>query len=299
MKIPSKLKKQDKVVILSPSGCVEENFIEGAVTMLNSWELDVHISRFANGKHGRYAGTVDQRLSDLQEAMDDKSVKMIFCSRGGYGTIQLLDKLNYEGIRKNPKWVVGFSDITALHLALMQQGMASLHGPMARHLTEYPFNAATSLLKKALFEKELAYNLYSRPFNRYGEVKGTIMGGNLAVLTALVGTPLMKLPKNPILFIEDVAEPPYKIDRMMWQLKHSGILKNLTGLIVGQFSDYKEDPSMGLTVSESIWDMVKEYKYPVVFDFPVGHIEDNYPIMHGSKVNLVVKYDNVTLKFEK
>lgn len=299
MKIPPKLKKKDKAIILSPSGCVEQNFIYGAITVLKSWDLDVHISRFAEGKHGRYGGTVDQRLSDLQEAMDDRSVKLIFCSRGGYGIVQLLEMLSFDGIRKHPKWVVGFSDITALHLALLKHGVASLHGPMARHLTEYPFNAATSLLRKALFEKELTYNLYSRSFNRYGEIKGTILGGNLAVLSALVGTPLLKLPKNPILFIEDVAEAPYKIDRMMWQLKLSGILKNLSGLIIGQFSEYKEDPSMGLTVSESIWDMVKEYKYPVVFDFPVGHIEDNYSIIHGCKVNMVVKNDNVNLKFEK
>lgn len=299
MKIPPRLKKQDKALIISPSGCVDEMFLLGAETALRSWDLDVTTSRFANAKYGRFAGTAEQRLDDLQEAIDNKNIKLIFCSRGGYGVVQLLEKLNFDGLRKYPKWIVGFSDITALHLALFQKGIVSLHAPMARHLTEHPFDASTALLRKALFEKELSYNLYSRPFNRCGNASGHLFGGNLAVLSALVGTPYMKLPKNPILFIEDVGEPPYKIDRMIWQLKLAGILKELSGLIIGQFSDYKEDPLMVSTVYESIWNMVKDYKYPVAFDFPVGHVEDNYPMIHGTKVNLLIDSQNVKLKFEK
>lgn len=296
---PPSLKTGDKAIIVSPSGCIEDSFIRGAQQLLIAWGLDVEIAPFAYEEFGRYGGTIEQRLTDLQKAFDDKAVRLILCSRGGYGVVQLLEKLSFNNIRKKPKWIVGFSDITALHLALLQNGVASLHAPMARHLTEHPFDAATALLRKVLFEKELTYNLYSHLLNRQGKVKGRLLGGNLAVLSGLVGTPYMDLPDKAILFIEDVGEPPYKIDRMMWQLKLSGILKKISGLIIGQFSDYKEDPLMGSTVYESIMSMVKEYKYPVVFDFPLGHVEDNYPIMHGAKVNLEVKSENVILKFEK
>lgn len=296
---PSIVKTGDKAIIISPSGCVDETFITGAKNLLLGWGLDIEIAPFAKEEFGRYGGTVDQRLSDLQNSFDNKSIKMILCSRGGYGIVHLLSKLNFDNIRKNPKWLVGFSDITALHLALLQNGIASVHAPMARHLTEYPFDASTALLKKVLFEKDLTYNLYSHSFNRSGNVKGRLVGGNLAVLTGLIGTSYMKLPNKPILFIEDVGEAPYKIDRMMWQLKLSGILEKLSGLIIGQFSEYKEDPLMGATVYESILAMVKEYKYPVVFDFPVGHVEDNYALIHGAKVILDVKRENVILKFDR
>lgn len=296
---PPLLKAGDKAIIISPSGCIEEGFIRGTQQLLKAWGLNVEVGLFANEECGRYGGTIEQRLADLQKSFDDKSLKLILCSRGGYGIVHLLEKLNFNNIRKKPKWLVGFSDITALHLALLQNGIASLHAPMARHLTEHPFDAATALLRKVLFEKELTYNLYSHLLNRPGKVKGRLVGGNLAVFSALVGTPYMELPDKAILFIEDVGEAPYKIDRMMWQLKLSGILKKLSGLIIGQFSEYKEDPLMGSTVYESILSIVKEYKYPVVFDFPSGHVEDNYPLIHGAKVNLEVKSENVILKFEK
>lgn len=296
---PPKLKRGDKAIIISPSGNVDIQYINGASKVLQNWGLLVEVATYADRQYGRFAGTVDQRGADLQEAMDDPNVKLIFCSRGGYGVVHLLDKLNFEGIRQYPKWIVGYSDITALHLALLQEGIVSLHAPMARHLTEDSLDIASVYLKDALFINMPDYFLASHSLNRKGLVTGKLFGGNLAVLSGLIGTPYMEVPENGILFIEDIAESPYKIDRMMWQLKLSGILGRISALVIGQFTDCLEDPLMGSTIYESIRDIVKEYNYPLVFDFPVGHVKENYTLLHGGLVEIEVRENKVKMKSSK
>ncbi|QIK60805.1 LD-carboxypeptidase [Dysgonomonas sp. HDW5A] len=293
---PPNLNSGDKAIIISPSGNIDLQYINGACQVLQNWGLVVEIATHAEGQYGRFGGTVDQRITDLQQAMDDPDVRLIFCSRGGYGIVHLLDKLNFEGIKKYPKWIVGYSDITALHLALLQDGIVSLHAPMARHLTEDSLDIASSYLKDCLFIDMPEYSLDSHSLNREGLVRGKLFGGNLAVLSGLIGTPYMVVPENGILFIEDIGESPYKIDRMMWQLKLSGILSHISALIVGQFTDCREDPLMGSTIYESIRDIVKDYNYPLVFNFPVGHVIENYSLLHGATVELEVSENNVKMK---
>lgn len=294
---PPFLKKGDKAVIISPSGYVDSAYIDSAKSILELWGLVVEVGQYAYNRYGRFGGTVDDRLLDLQTAMDTEGVKLIFCSRGGYGIVHLLDRLDFTQIKQSPKWLVGYSDVTALHLAFLQNGLASLHAPMARHLADNPFDEASKLLKETLLESKPLYDIPSHAFNRVGEAEGHLLGGNLAVLTGLIGTPYMTVPDNGILFIEDIAESPYKIDRMIWQLKLSGIFDRLSGLIVGQFSDYDEDSLMMSSVYESIRKIVQDYNFPVVFDFPVGHVDNNYPLIHGGKVRLTVNSETSTLKF--
>lgn len=294
---PPYLRKGDKTTIISPSGNIDLTYIDGAKKTLENWGLEVNIAPFALEQYGRFGGTPEQRLSDLQVAMDDKDTRLILCSRGGYGIVQIMDKLNFSQIKKYPKWLVGFSDITALHLAFLQNNLSSLHASMARHLTERNDDEISNLIKQCLFSGGIdKYEIPSHLLNRKGKTDGCLFGGNLAVLCGLIGTPYMNPPKKGILFIEDIGESPYKIDRMMWQLKLSGILQNLSGLIVGQFTDCNEDPLMGATIYESIQNMVSEYDFPVMFNFPVGHIDNNYPLVHGSHVEINIETDLVTIE---
>lgn len=295
--IPHNLKSGDKVIMISPSGNIDPILIDESKKILESWGLLVVVAKHAKNKLGRFCGTVEERLSDLQLAMDDPEVKMIFCSRGGYGIVHLLSYLNFDGIKKYPKWIVGYSDITALHLTLMQNNIASLHAPMSRHLVEESSDdTATTYLRKLLFDGIQNYQISSHDLNIEGFVKGLLWGGNLAVLVGLIGSQYLNPPQKGILFLEDIGESPYKIDRMMWQLKLSGILSQCQGLIIGQFTDCNEDPLMYKTIYESIKEMVSEYNYPVVFNFPVGHVKENYPLIYSSEVLLDVNSEFVILK---
>mgnify|MGYP003258149416 CR=1 FL=1 len=293
---PPLLNKNDKAVIISPSGSIESSFIDGAKLVLESWGLNVIVSQYAREKNGRFCGTVEQRVEDLQGAMDDPDVKLIFCSRGGYGIVHLLDRLNFTEIKKYPKWLVGYSDITALHLAFMKNGILSAHAPMARHLAEDAEDTASLYLRRLLFEGIYEYSIASHPLNRIGIADGRLWGGNLAVLGGLIGTPFADVPDNSILFVEDIGEGAYKIDRMMWQLKLAGVLDRLSGLVVGQFADCEEDFLMYAPIYESIMNLVSGYNYPVVFDFPVGHVKENFPLVYSGKIRLEVNTHKVLLK---
>lgn len=293
---PPLLNKNDKAVIISPSGSIESSFIDGAKLVLESWGLNVIVSQYAREKNGRFCGTVEQRVEDLQGAMDDPDVKLIFCSRGGYGIVHLLDRLNFTEIKKYPKWLVGYSDITALHLAFMKNGILSAHAPMARHLAEDAEDTASLYLRRLLFEGIHEYSIFSHPLNRIGIADGRLWGGSLAVLGGLIGTPFADVPDNSILFVEDIGEGAYKIDRMMWQLKLAGVLDRLSGLVVGQFADCEEDFLMYAPIYESIMNLVSGYNYPVVFDFPVGHVKENFPLVYSGKIRLEVNTHKVLLK---
>lgn len=296
--LPDFLKEGDTVAIVSPSSKIKRIYIAGAKSILKSWGLKVVIGRHAFSSSGNYAGSINARLEDLQEAMDCEKVKAILCSRGGYGAIHLVDKLDFTKFQMHPKWLIGFSDITALHYVFQEKGFASLHSLMASHLAlESKDNPSTLYLKDMLFGNIPTYQCEAHPCNTLGSAKGILRGGNLAVAYGLRGTPYDLPAKDTILFIEDVGERPHAIERMIYNLKLSGILKNLSGLIIGQFTEYKEDYSLGKTLYQALADLVKEYHYPVCFNFPVGHVTHNYPLIEGAPVELNVGEAEVELKF--
>jgi muramoyltetrapeptide carboxypeptidase len=296
--LPLFLQPTNEIRIITPSGFISPEFIDGAKKVLESWGLQVSEGEFARAEYGRFAGTAVQRLSDLQSALDDLDVKAILCSRGGYGLAQIIDKLDFTKFKKNPKWLIGFSDITILHNVISNVGIASVHGIMAKQLTELPENAEqVQYLKQILFGKLPTYQIPTHELNRAGTAQGKLIGGNLSVLMGMRGSRFDLKFENNILFLEDIAEKPYHIDRMMQNLRFSSVLSQISGLIVGQFSDCEEDPLMMKTIPEIILDAVKKYNYPVCFNFPAGHTDYNLPLILGEKAHLNVNENNVQLKF--
>ena len=296
--IPPFLKLNDQIRIVSPSGSIHPEFIDGARSVLTDWGLKVSEGKFARSEYGRFAGTTEQRISDLQQALDDTSLKAVLCSRGGYGLAQIIDKLDFSGFRNSPKWLIGFSDITILHNVITNLGIGSIHGIMAKHLSELPKEAEqVQRLKDVLFGKLPVFDFPGEPNNRIGKAVAKLIGGNLSVFMGLRGSQYDLEFENSILFIEDVGEKPYQIDRMIQNLRLSGKLAKLSGLIVGQFSDCEEDPFMMKTIQEIILTAVNEYDYPVCFNFPAGHVDYNLPIILGTEVSLNVTKERTGLIF--
>lgn len=303
--IPPYLHEGDKVVILSPSGKIDKSFLKGAVKRLASWGLQPVLSCHAGSSNGVYAGTVSQRLEDLQEAMDDPNTRAILCSRGGYGAVHLVGKLDFSRFRESPKWLIGFSDITALHNLWQKEGFASLHAPMARHLTVEPEDDfCTQALRDILTgaaatpEGSFSYTCDAHKLNRRGTAEGILRGGNFAVFNGLRGTPYDIPTDGTVLFIEDVGERPHAIERMMYNLKLGGVLERLSGLVIGQFTEYEEKKQLGKELYGALADLVKEYDYPVCFNFPVGHVTMNLPLVCGAPVQLDVDKKGVRLTFQ-
>ena len=268
--------------IISPSGVIDPSFIDGATTRLRAWGYIVSEGAHAREAWGRFAGTDENRLADLVEALQDPSVDLILCARGGYGLQRIIDR-----VPAITKPVIGFSDITALHMSsAIHGGSPTLHAIMCKHIATLPEDSEPVLaLRKALAGEPLEYRWPSHPLNRFGKACTPIVGGNLSVLYGLQATPfeLGKLSYEfPVLLIEDIAERHYHIDRMIRNLRMSGVLAHLSGLIVGQFSDCDDDPLMQQAVYQTINEAVADYDYPVIFDAPVGHVERNLPLwIHG------------------
>lgn len=300
---PPYLQEGDRIVILSPSGKIDKAFLQGVYKRLKSWGLDIVFAKHAGSSHGTYAGSVQQRLEDLQEAMDDEKAKALFCSRGGYGGIHLVGKLDFTKFREHPKWLIGFSDITVLHNEFQQKGFASLHALMARHLTVEPEgDYCANMLKDILFGNRrggkgpLLYTLTNpHQLNHQGTGTGILRGGNLSVLYGLRGTPYDIPAEGTVLFIEDVGERPHAVERMMYNLKLGGVLEKLSGLIIGQFTEYEENKSLGKELYAALADLVEEYDYPICFNFPVGHATENYPLINGAEATLEVSKKEVKL----
>ncbi|MDD4777435.1 MAG: LD-carboxypeptidase [Fermentimonas sp.] len=297
---PAPLQFNDKAVIISPSGRIDECLVKDAATILDSWGLKTDIGRFALGESGRFSGSVKERFFDLQSAFDDPLVKLVFCSRGGYGVIHLLDKLNFSSIRKHPKWVLGYSDITALHAVLQKNGITSMHAPMAKHFSEEGAeDVSVRYTKSILSGQSVDYEIPVKGYeslNRTGRGAGRLFGGNLSVFCGLLGSKYLRIPYKGILFIEDVGEAPYKVDRLMHQLKISGVFSKISGFIVGRFTDYEEDDQMYGSLYESIRAVVEDYKFPVCFNFPGGHVKLNFPLIMGEKAELIVGDDHISFK---
>lgn len=296
--LPPYLSEGDRVAIVSPSSKIDKSFLKGAKERLESWGLKVVMGKYAGNASGRFAGTVRQRLGDLQKVMDDPEIKAILCSRGGYGAVHLIDKLDFTRFREHPKWLIGFSDITALHNLFQSKGFASLHAPMARHLTVEPENDPCTLHLKHILCGELPqYSCPHHKLNHPGTARGILRGGNMAVFHGLRGTPYDIPADGTILFVEDISERPHAIERMMYNLKLGGVLEKISGLIIGRFTEYDEDRSLGKELYAALADLVKEYDYPVCFNFPVGHVTYNLPLINGAKIELNVGKKTTELKF--
>lgn len=313
---PTALKNGDKIAIISPSSPVKEEYIDGAVEFLKTEGYEPVVMPHAKGPaSGSYAAADEERLNDLISTWKDPEIKAILCSRGGYGAVHLLDKIPLELLRTNPKWLIGFSDISALHALSLKAGVMSLHSPMAKHLTTMPANDACTgrLLSYLKGEKTEDIKTAPSPFNRPGEAEGILVGGNLAVLNGLFGTPFDILQvgadgsfrgdgqigqEGLILFLEDISEAIYAVERMLYHIWLSGGFKKVKGLIIGQFTDYRPNKNFQ-TMEEMISHFLTRAgltEIPVAFDFPVGHVDLNYPLACGSKVRLTVNSSGATLQ---
>lgn len=298
MKTPKFLKKGDRVAIVCPASYLKGG-IEIATKTLSDWGLRVVIGKSVHAQHHHFAGTDDLRRQDLQEALDDPEIKAIFAARGGYGTVRIIDQLDFQQFKERPKWVVGFSDVTVLHSHLQRQvGVCSIHGQMPKSFDESTEAALTSL-KKALFGEKMDIRYRQDAFpNRAGIGVGQLTGGNLAILHSLLGSPSDGRYDGKILFIEDVGEPLYNIDRMLWTLKRAKKLTKLQGLVVGGFTGLRDStPSFGSRFEEIIMDSVSGYDFPVCFGFPAGHVADNQSLILGKKVTLNVTPDEASLRY--
>lgn len=296
--MPAPLCPGDTIALVSPSSKVKHEYIDNAAARLRSWGYEVLIGEHAYGAHGNFAGTPAERLADLQEALVDPSIKAILCTRGGYGAVHLLESLSPEEIRRHAKWLIGFSDISALHAAWLRAGVASLHAPMCKHIAEEAESQESTCYLRSVLEGRMpCYAIPSHSLNRVGEVRARVVGGNLAVLTGLLRTPYDIFQEDTILFIEDVGERTYKVERMLYNLELCGVLSRLAGLIVGHFTDYSEDPGMCMTLYEAVHARVAHYSYPVCFNFPVGHVPQNHPMIEGAVATLTVAQQGVTLRF--
>jgi muramoyltetrapeptide carboxypeptidase len=300
MQTPPPLKSGDKIAIISTARKISSEKLIAAVDCFYKWGFDVIYGKNLLKEDNQFAGSDMERAEDLQWALDDVNIKAIICARGGYGTVRIIDHIDFSKFTSNPKWIIGYSDITVLHEHIHSNfGIETLHATMPFNFpADGNENEALISLKKALLNKKLYYTVLSNPLNRSGNANGKLIGGNLSIIYSLIGSASDIDTDGKILFIEDLDEYLYHIDRMMMNLKRSGKLSNLAGLIVGGMSEMKDNTvPYGKTAEEIIADAVAEYDYPVCFNFPVGHKEDNRALIIGRMALLKVD-DIVELEFE-
>jgi muramoyltetrapeptide carboxypeptidase len=299
-KIPPYLKTGDEIALIAPAGYMAFEKIQACIDRLQEWGYSVLLGDTTHSNSETYfSGTDEERINDLQQFLDNPSVRAIICVRGGYGLSRMIDRLNFRKFKKHPKWIIGFSDVTVLHAHIHRNyGIASLHAPMANAFNGKPdSDPYIKSLKHALEGTPASYECDANPFNKTGEVKGELIGGNLSLLAHLCGTASDIKTKNRILFLEDIGEQLYNIDRMMIQLKRSGKFDRLKGLIIGGFTDCKDtERPFGKSVYQIIKEHVAEYKYPVCFDFPVSHEEKNYALKCGVAYQLSVGAEKTLLE---
>ncbi len=295
-KVPAPLKKGDTVAIIAPARSTTIGEMEPAVEILKDWGLKTIFGPNLFSVENQFAGNDEQRAADLQWALDNQEIKAVIMARGGYGTLRLIDKINFKNFCDQPKWIVGYSDTTILQSHLYNLGIASVHGTMAFQFIKDA--EATESLRKILFGEKMSYETPANSLNKLGEAKAELVGGNLSLIYALSGTKSELDTSGKIVFIEDLDEQLYHIDRMMLQLKRSGKLKNLKGLIVGGMTDMKDNKvPFGKSAEEIIADAVKEYDYPVCYNFPAGHITRNLAFYIGKDIDLTVTERGATINY--
>jgi muramoyltetrapeptide carboxypeptidase len=285
MIIPPYLKKGDTIAIVATARKNIEDNLQPAISWLHNWGLEVVVGKTIGLDHNQLAGTDEERAADFQAQLDNPNIKAIWCVRGGYGTVRMIDLLDFTKFKQNPKWIIGFSDVTVLHSHLNNLGFVSIHGimPVSAKATE----EAKESLRKALFGEPLVYKVPCDQMNRYGMAKGELVGGNLSILFSLLGSPSAVNCDSKILFIEDLDEYLYHIDRMMMNLKRNGCLENLKGIIVGGMTKMHDNEiPWGKNAIEIIDEVTKQYNIPIIYNFPAGHMADNHALILGKQVTL-------------
>lgn len=297
MIIPPNLSPGDLVYISAPAKAIEESYIRTAQHTLESWGLRVQVAEHCLGRFNYFSGTDEARQADLQQGMDNPEVKAILCARGGYGCIRLVESLNWTPMIEHPKWLIGFSDVTVFHEKLSRLGIASIHGIMPLGFNEGSVEAIVTL-KHALFGAPYFISGPTCKENINGQASGELIGGNLAIVCSLLGTPLSYDFKDKILFLEDVGEHIYKIDRMLYALKLNGVFQQIRGLILGGFTEMEDtDVPFGKSIKQLVLEQTQALGIPVAFDFPAGHIQDNRALMFGRSVTLRVTEAQSTLHY--
>ncbi len=298
MKIPTYVKKGDTIGIVSTARKITKKELKPALSLLKQWGLKVVLGKTIEAQENQFAGNDQLRTQDFQQMLDDPKIKAIWCARGGYGTVRIIDKLDFTDFKKNPKWVIGYSDITVLHSHIHNLGIETLHAQMPLEIEMKTEETAASI-KIVLFGDEYAIDYKSEEkLNKKGSASGQLIGGNLSVLHSLCGSNSAINTNGKILFIEDLDEYLYNIDRMMMNLKRNGMLQNLAGLIVGGMTDMHDNKiPFGKTAEEIIFEGVKEFNFPVCFHFPAGHIEDNRTLIMGRKALLNITENKIALSF--
>lgn len=295
---PQNLQPGDIIGMVCPAGTIPLEKVQKCVETITQWGYRVKLGKTIGTNYFTYSGTDEERTLDLQEMIKDPSVKAIICGRGGYGLTRIIDNLDFSTFQTQPKWIIGFSDITVLHAALQKQGYMSIHGPMAA-----AFNKGTegtpyiNAIKDILEGTKTNYIAKAHAFNKLGESTAPIIGGNLCLIAHLIGSQNSMKTKGKILFLEDIGEFHYNLDRMVIQMKNAGLFDELAGLILGGFSDMRDAPTdIGAGAYEIIQSHIKSYTYPVCYDFPVSHGLPNYPIKEGAVYHLKIQSDNISLR---
>ncbi len=296
---PPYLKSGDKIAIVATARKVNPLEMDVAISTFRAWGLQVVTGPHLFGEKNQYSGTDEERAADLQMMLDNKEIKAIICARGGYGTVRIIDSLDFSTFEQHPKWIVGYSDITVLHSHIQTQlGIETLHAIMPINFPDEGSEAAIESLRKVLFGETIEYNIGNHPFNMNGNVSGVLTGGNLSILYSLAGTPSDIQTQDKILFIEDLDEYLYHIDRMMMNLKRSGKLSGIKGLIVGGLSKMNDNTvPFGKQAEQIILEYAQDAGIPVCFNFPAGHIADNRALIIGREVQLNITANEVSLHF--
>ncbi len=288
MMTPARLQKGDTIAILATARKNIDDNLKPALDLLHSWGLEAVIGSSIGLDDNQLAGTDAQRAADFQAQLDNPNIKAIWCVRGGYGTIRMIDLLDFTQFKENPKWIIGFSDVTVLHNHLNTMGFKSIHGIMPISVPKASPQAIESL-RKSLFGEKIIYEIDPFVMNRFGTASGELVGGNLSILYSVLGSPSAIDCTDKILFLEDLDEYLYHIDRMMMNLKRNGCLESIKGIIVGSMTKMKDnDIPWGKNALEIIEDVTKKYNIPVLYNFPAGHIQDNRALIMGSKVTIDV-----------
>ncbi|HWR93760.1 MAG TPA: LD-carboxypeptidase [Flavobacterium sp.] len=296
--MPEYLKKGDTVAIVATARKIDLETLQPAIKLLENWGLNVVIGKTIGKEENQLAGPDWLRATDFQEMLDNPKIKAIWAAKGGYGTVRIIDRIDFTNFKKKPKWIIGFSDVTVLHSHINNMDIATLHAMMAISVKTATPQAIESL-QKALFGNSISYTLPQHPFNENGKAKGELVGGNLSVLYSIMGSKSEIDYKGKILFIEDLDEYLYHIDRMMMNLKRNGYFDNLQGLIIGGMTSMNDNEiPWGKDALQIIKNITKDYNFPVVYDFPAGHIKDNRALIFGKTITLEVNDKESILVFE-
>jgi muramoyltetrapeptide carboxypeptidase len=300
VKIPPYLQPGQTIALVCPAGYMKMEKAQTCIDVLQQWGYNVKVgSTVGSSSTNYFSGTDEERLLDFQQMLDDDEVNAVVCARGGYGLSRIIDRINFKKFKKHSKWIMGFSDITVLHSHIYSNyNIATIHGPMAGAFNDEGYkNEFVQSLKQVFEGKKIKYECATHEFNKKGEAVGELIGGNLALLAHLTGTPSDVKTKGRILFLEDVGEYLYNLDRMLRQLKRAGKLEKLAGLIIGHFSETKDtERPFGQNAYEIIYNVVKEYDYPICYGFPVSHETENYALKVGIGYKLKVGKSKVNLE---